>query len=517
VRRLHAALSAAARDPVWDQDHGAVPFSALYRAEIAATIAGSEKFIFVISPDSLDSSPCAEELADAGAASKQIIPLLRRPARAGQPVPEAVAERNWLFFDNDAEFDSSFRQLLQVLDTDLKWVKEHARLLVRARDWTASGSDRSELLRGKDLHDAEAWLADGNAHPHTPPTPGQHQYIAVSRRAEDRATRLQRAVLAVGLVIALVLASAALFQTHQADLERNQAIQERNQAIQNQASAESLQLGSSNTSLAAQLTLAAYQMKPTSELASRLIETENTPLFTSVTASSQRVNSVAFSPDGRLLASGSEDGAVRLWNVADPMHPRPLGQPLTVGSGEPADTVAFSPDGRILAGGGNHDGSVQLWDVTNPAHPRPLSQPTISGGDSADTVTFSPDGRTLAASYGSGVQLWDVTDPADPLPLGQALTSGLSTPVTTAYFSPRGHTMATVPAAGNIQLWDMADPDHPRPGQSLAGDFSAAAFSPDGRLLAGSGCVVGAVGLAERAAGRRAGTGDLGECGMMTP
>ena len=70
---------------------------------------------------------------------------------------------------------------------------------------------------------------------------------------------------------------------------------------------------------------------------------------------------MAFSPDGHTLASGNYDGTVRLWDVADPAHPRPLGQPLT-GSTVPVDSVAFSPDGHTLASGSD-DGTTRLWNL----------------------------------------------------------------------------------------------------------------------------------------------------------
>lgn len=90
-----------------------------------------------------------------------------------------------------------------------------------------------------------------------------------------------------------------------------------------------------------------------------------------------------------------------MWDVDDRSL---LGAPLT---GHTADvrSVVFSPDGRFVASGAN-DGTVRLWDVVNR---RSLGDPLSNPGGAVNAVTFSPDGRTLASNFGNAVQLWRLT------------------------------------------------------------------------------------------------------------
>jgi WD40 repeat protein len=138
---------------------------------------------------------------------------------------------------------------------------------------------------------------------------------------------------------------------------------------------------------------------------------------------------LAFSPDRKILAVGSADKTVHLWDVADPAHPALLAAPLTGPSGSVWAT-AFSPDGKVLAVGVT-DGTVWLWNVTSPAHPALIATLTGPTGH-VYGVAFSPSGHQLAAaSYDGGVHLWDTSAAAAVA----GICANLGQPLTRAQWS----------------------------------------------------------------------------------
>jgi sugar lactone lactonase YvrE len=192
------------------------------------------------------------------------------------------------------------------------------------------------------------------------------------------------------------------------------------------------------------------------------------------------VQSVAFSPDGALLASGSQDGTARVWRVAD----RTLLHALKISTGGRdagySHDVAFSPDGTTLAFG-LPDGTVRLWRLSgDKQHPQATLLHTLRvDAGKICSLGFSPDGRTLVAGAWNGsVHLWRVTD-GTPVRSLKGHTAG----VISVAFSPDGMTLASASLDGTTKLWDISSATliHELEEPSIT---TGVAFSPDGSMLA---------------------------------
>ncbi len=198
------------------------------------------------------------------------------------------------------------------------------------------------------------------------------------------------------------------------------------------------------------------------------------------------VHAVDISPDGQVIASGSEDGILKLWNATDGTTIRTLGDRST-GS---CDAVAFSADGELIAGAG-YDGVIRIWRVGTGT-----ASATLKGHHRyVSDLAFSANGQWLAsASYDNTLRIWNVAFnqrlfrwqivTAKPVHVLPNIHGGW---VSAIAWSPDSQRIASVGEDGTVKLWDAVKGELIQTFKGHEGMTQAVALSPNGQFLASSG------------------------------
>ncbi|MGF1458696.1 MAG: toll/interleukin-1 receptor domain-containing protein [Leptolyngbyaceae cyanobacterium] len=525
VQELYAALDATGRE-VW-VDWENIPVAVDWWQEIQLGIELADTFVFVLSPDSVASKVCGQEIEEALRHNKRLVPLVCQDVQPDQVHPE-LARLNWIFLRTQDDFQQGFKSLLEALDQDLDYVRTHTRLLVRALEWDRNNRDSSYLLRGADLERAHRYLAQGKDQ-EPRPTALHHQYVIASAEVEsavrDAELARQKAAIAgqqrwlqlvtAASVLAIAMGIMSWGLSRKAQTAQKLAEQSQIKALSQSALALFLSNRRFDALLSAtqagQLFQSLDAEQPNEQIRAQVLSALQQTLYwvrerNRLVGHTGTVWEVAFSPDEQKLASVSADANVRLWALDGTLLNTLLG------TGSPLLDVDFAPDGDRLAAV-DAEGSLHLW-----THDGQLEAGWQAHKQPARAVAFAPTGNLVAtASEDATVKIWTLTGElittltgdiggfqalvwtadnqviagdeqgnvyvwqATGEPVGQ-LQEG-SSAVIAIDLSPDGKTLASVGADRQVKLFDLTTQSLIRTFPGHEGPIYNVQFTPDGEQL----------------------------------
>jgi WD40 repeat protein len=451
ARRLTAALEARGKD-VWVDLDDIMP-SAPWMAEIRVAIAEADSVIVVLSPDSVASEVCRTELQSAVDLNKRLVPVVARPTPIAD-VPATLAALNFLDFSTDTSdeaFEAGTTRLINVLDTDLDAVHLHTRLLLRTAEWEDSQQDKARLLRGRQLNEAEQWLASqGDRNP--APTSGQVGLIMASRRA---AIRRQRGSMAVAATVALGLIGLSIFSV----LQWHTAVIQRGQANSRADSAESQDQLQSDPPRALDLALRGLQAGNTTQAQTSLRNAVAASELRAVLPPTKEVakiqakaadgggglGQVVYDPSGSYVALTNTTGAVEVWRWRAQSGPGSYRDPYRLAARDPLQ-AEFTDGGRRLLVV-QQNGNLLEWDWKEARTAVVLRRRlfnAVLNQNGGDLASFAPSGSTVSVTHAAS---------------GKPVTVIATGPVIGAAFSPDGSLMATWDGdgAGAVSVWQTSN------------------------------------------------------------
>lgn len=452
---------------------------------LQALVMQADTILFVLSPASVGSRVCGDEVNYAAGLNKRFAPLLYQKVDNAQ-VPEALRRLNYLHFDDPERFDQNLETLIEALTIDIEWVRKHTEWGALARRWKEAGKPgpRGLLLRPPPLEDAERWIA---LRPAGAPMPTEETqaFIAESRRAETRRRNVMAASVAFAAIL-LVTAGAALFIARQSqDLAEERRLKALTEESRRFATLSRTELDAGSPSRAALIAVEGTRLfgnrsgSDESDAALLAAYARSAWLQGPVMVHRDQVDAAAFVPgDDRKVMTASSDGTLCLWDAATGTR---VGEPLVPNKSFAITGLFFSPDGRHFVTTSDREAQLYVTEGVRLLGRMEHSRPVWS-------VAFSGDSRRFATASSDGyARVWD-TETGDAV--GDALlhqrTDGLGSgdQIASIDLDRTGSHLVVITLQNEAWLWEIASSK--QIGERKPG-VNTAKFSPDGQRLLLSG------------------------------
>ena len=501
VRKLHDGLVANGFE-TWVDWEG-IPLGTDWWQEIVEGIQGCDNFLFVISPESVSSKVCADEIQVAIESSKRLVPVvIREETGMTAQIREEVQAINFTFMRTDEEFQKMLPDLVGTLSTDVQHLKAHTRLQNLALEWDNKKRSNSLTLRGEELENAESWLAHaGGKRPI--PSELQGDFIQASRRDANRRQRLFLTGVVAALVVSLMLAVIAA-------LSYVQAVQSRQRAELAQAAALTAQIVAQDNEAFAQVQRATAEAASTEAINQQAIAQREATAASAAEAKAvgqreeaNQQRNIADAQrqiaDAQRLASQAEGDLSQgnlltrsiLLAIASLQKARNYQADLALRVGldilptllyhaefkSPIVKVVYSSDAAWLAIA-QQDGRIQIWDSI---YGNSVAEMSHDPDTLITDMVFNPDGTLLAtAGEDHTARVWN------PATGEELFVLQHDAPVRALAISPNGYWLASGGDDQYAHSWNL------RTGKLVATIFHTGAiadidFSPGGSWIASVG------------------------------
>ncbi|WP_414623430.1 TIR domain-containing protein [Calothrix sp. CCY 0018] len=512
ARKLNDTLQLQGKTTWFDQE--SIASGSDFQEEIYGGIKASDNFLFILSPRSVNSPYCNSEVEYAASLNKRFVTVLHREVNTSDLHPE-LAKVQWIDFNsNQKDFNANFNQLLRTLETDREHIRSHTKWSQRALEWEDKDKSNDLLLRGNEFVIAQNWLEETEQQNKKPSaTVFQKDFIQASENAiealekqekhrqesmlllqeekikeaearlaeKKKSSRRQKAFL-VATSMACVIAVGFGLKSQLAEEEAEKAQKDQlnsvsrislilsQQNLKFDALFEAIKAGKliqgliKKEGLAKNLKTQSLILRALQDAVyedgfreqNRLIGHEGT------------VFDVAWSPDGKKIATAGGDGKIKLWNLN--------GKKINctkVGNYSEVYSVSFNRDAKTIAFTSSEING--LWNISK----KTIQQTKLTGDKKKLTTVNSPGGKIIATASG------DNTVKISNKQGGFLQTlKGHNGSIMSIKFSPDGKTIATASEDNTVKLWSLSDKKLKKLQGDNKAEFWSVAWSPDGKTIA---------------------------------